>query len=67
METLDGPQSMKVEEGTRSGTVVKLRGKGMTRPRGGRGDHLVTIFIEVPQKLDHEQKQLLKKLRDIGL
>jgi len=61
--TLDGPVTMKVPAGTPSGKTFRLKGKGAPR-RGGRGDLLVTVGVEVPQKLSKQEKALLKQLMD---
>ena len=63
--TLDGKVRYKVPEGTQTGTVFRLRGKGI--PYVGyknRGDQFVTVTVETPQKLTKEQKELLKKFCD---
>jgi len=61
--TLDGPVTMKVPAGTPSGKTFRLKGKGAPR-RGGRGDLLVTVGVEVPQKVSKQEKALLKQLMD---
>ena len=60
--TLDGKVRYKVPEGTQTGTVFRLRGKGI--PYVGyknRGDQYVTVTVETPQKLSKAQKEQLKK------
>ena len=60
--TLDGKVEMKVSAGTQYGKVFRLRGKGLPSLRGyGRGDELVVIIIEVPDKLSKKQKTLLEE------
>jgi molecular chaperone DnaJ len=61
--TLDGPVTMKIPAGTPSGKTFRLKGKGAPK-RGGRGDLLVTVGVEVPQRLSKQEKQLLKQLKD---
>jgi len=61
--TLDGPVTMKVPAGTPGGKTFRLKGKGAPR-RGGRGDLLVTVGVEVPQKLSKQEKQLLTALME---
>ena len=41
-----------------------MRGKGAPKPKGGHGDLLVTVNVDVPKKLSHEQKELLERLND---
>jgi molecular chaperone DnaJ len=62
--TLNGPVTLKVPGGTQSGQTFRIRGKGAPR-RGGHGDLLVTVSVEVPKKLSREEKQLLKQLQEI--
>ncbi len=59
--TIDGKVTYNVPEGTQSGTVFRLRGKGIPVLNGrGRGDHYVTVKVEVPKNLDKKQKELLR-------
>lgn len=61
--TLDGKVKYTVPEGTQSGTVFRLRGKGIPYLRGGgRGDQFVTVKVVTPKSLNKEQKELLQKL-----
>jgi molecular chaperone DnaJ len=62
--TLNGPVTMKVPAGTQNGRTFRLKGKGAPR-RGGHGDLLVTVHVEVPRKLSKQEKELLKQLRDV--
>ena len=63
--TLDGKVKYTIPEGTQSGTVFRLRGKGITNLRGGgRGDQFVTVKVETPTGLSHEQKDILRKFAD---
>ena len=56
-------ESVKVPEGTTTGTVFRLRGKGMPDVSGrGRGDILVTVQAITPKKLTRDQKKLLEQL-----
>jgi len=60
--TLDGKVKYNIPEGTQTGTVFRLRGKGVTNLRGGgRGDQFVTVKVEIPTGLTGEQKDLLRK------
>jgi len=59
---LEGKVKMKVPAGTQYGKVFRLRGKGLPSLRGyGRGDQLVVIIIEVPDKLSKKQRTLLEE------
>lgn len=67
-ETLDGKIAIKVPEGTQSGDVLKVRGKGAFSASGyGRGDLLVEVKVEVPRKISKKVKELIEKLREEGL
>ena len=52
-----------VKPGTQTGTRVRLKGKGVPtlRNRDVRGDHYVTLAVQVPERLSAEQKELLRK------
>ena len=63
VESLDGEESLDIKAGTQSGSVVPIRGKGMTRLRGsGRGDLFVHITVTTPTKLTKRQEELLREL-----
>ena len=59
--TLDGSVTLKVPPGTRSGRVLRARGRGAPRPKGGRGDLLAKVEVEVPQRLSRRERQLLEE------
>lgn len=61
--SLEGRQKMKVPAGTQSGTLFRLRGKGVTPVRGGpKGDLICRVNLETPVNLSKEQKKLLNAL-----
>ncbi len=65
VETLEGTTSLKIPEGTQSGKVFRLSGKGMPRVSGsGRGDLLVAVRVKTPTRLNRRQRQLLEELRE---
>ena len=66
--TLDGPVGIKVPPGTPSGRVFRLRGHGLPRAgdKGGRGDLLATLAVDLPQQLSSRQKELFEELRRTG-
>ncbi|HEU5059844.1 MAG TPA: DnaJ domain-containing protein [Kofleriaceae bacterium] len=57
--TLDGRASVKIPPGTSSGVKLRLKGKGAAGPGGKRGDHFVTVQIDVPKQLDDEARRLI--------
>ena len=62
---LDQRVRMKIPPGTQPGAVFRVRGKGLPRPSGGRGDVHVHIAIEVPAAVPDEARQLLGKLAGV--
>ena len=63
--TIDGKVKYTIPEGTQTGTVFRLRGKGIPVLNGhGRGDQYVTVTIETPRGLNREQKDALKKFSE---
>jgi len=64
VETVDGKVELKIPASTQPGTVIKLKNRGVPHlHKDGRGDHLVTVKVEVPKKLTKKQRQLLEELR----
>ena len=63
---LDGPYKIKVDAGTQSGTVVRLRNKGLPTVNGygGVGDLYVKFAVWIPKKLDREEKAVIESLRE---
>ena len=63
IKTVDGEVEYDVKAGTQTDTRVRLRGKGMPslRNKGVRGDHYVTLVVEVPTNLSHAAKEALKE------
>ncbi|MBO7643603.1 MAG: molecular chaperone DnaJ [Bacteroidales bacterium] len=63
--TLDGPYKMKIDSGTQSGTVLRLRGRGMPAVNSyGKGDLYVKILVWIPRKLSRSEKETLEKMKD---
>lgn len=63
--TVDGKVEYEIPEGTQTGTVFRLRGKGVPSINGrGRGDQYVKVNVEIPKDLNHEQKELLRKFEE---
>ena len=64
--TIDGKVKYDLPEGTQTGTVFRLRGKGIPVLNGrGRGDQYVTVNIETPRNLTKEQKEALRSFSDM--
>lgn len=61
--TLDGKAELRIPPGTQSGTVFRLRGKGMPRGRWhGRGDELIEVTVRTPTNLTPKQRRVLEEL-----
>jgi len=60
--TLEGKANVKIPAGTQSGQIFKLRGKGVVNVEGrGRGDLLARVIVEVPTRLNSEQRRKLEE------
>lgn len=63
--TLDGKISYQIREGTQPGDTFRLKGKGIPFVNGhGRGDQILKVTVEVPQKLSAAQKKILKEFEE---
>lgn len=63
--TLDGEETLSIPAGTQPGRVIKMRGKGIPHlNRGGRGDQLVVVSVDIPRNLDARQSELLEELAE---
>ena len=63
---LDGSYKIKVEPGTQSGTVVRLRGRGLPAVKGygsGTGDLYVKFLVWIPKKLSRSEKEMFESIR----
>ena len=66
IETLDGTVTVKVPEGVSHGEMLRIKQKGVPHGRS-RGDFLVKISIDIPQKLSRAAKKLVEELRKEGI
>jgi molecular chaperone DnaJ len=65
IQTLEGPASIKVPEATQSGKTFRLKGKGVPHLNShGKGDLIVEIRVQTPNKLSKAQKELLRELSE---
>jgi molecular chaperone DnaJ len=60
--TLKGEEEFRVPEGTQSGQIFRLKGKGLPNPQGGRGELYLVIRVDIPAKISREQRRLLEQL-----
>ena len=62
--TVSGSERVRLDAGTQSGTVIKLRGKGLPSVNSyGRGDFFVKILVWIPRKLDRSERAAIESLR----
>ena len=65
IETLSGKVKIKIESGTQSGKILRLKGKGLPSiERYGTGDFLIHINVWTPKELTKEQRQFFEKMSD---
>lgn len=61
--TLEGPETVRIPEGTQDGDTIRLRGKGTKHLRGtGRGDQHVVVTVRTPTRLSDRERELLTEL-----
>lgn len=68
ISTIDGDILYDVKPGTQTDTKIRLRGKGIPSLRNSsvRGDHYVTLVVQVPTKLNEEAKEALRKFDEVS-
>lgn len=54
-------EELRVPSGTQPDSILRLRGKGLPRVRGGRGDELVKVKVKIPERLSDRQRRLLEE------
>jgi len=65
--TLQGEESLKIPEGTQTGTMFRIRGQGVPNVNGGgRGDLFVKVVVRTPTRLTKEHRRLLQQLAEIS-
>ena len=76
VHTLDGEVTLKVPSGTKHGTILRVKGKGVPytsgphfaeASRGKRGDLYIRISVQIPERLSKEAKQAVEELKKLGL
>lgn len=66
VDTLDGPVEIKIPAGIKHGEMLRIKGKGV--PQGSsRGDFMVKVAIDMPQKLSRKARQLIEDLKSEGI
>lgn len=67
VETVHGPTTLQIPEGTQPGQVLRIRGKGLPVLSSSRtGDHYVSLLIEIPKKLSKAEKKILEEWRKLS-
>jgi len=59
--TIDGNVSLKVPKGSNTGTQLRLKGKGVSDGKGGRGDQYVRFVVVLPRQMDSELEQAVER------
>ena len=67
VETIDGKVKIKIPLGTSDGAILKVKNEGVVKPDKSRGVLYLKIKINIPQKLNREQKKLFEELKNTGI
>ena len=72
IHTLDGEITLKIPTGTKHGSILRVKGRGVphgasTRQSRGRGDLYIRISVQMPEKLSKEARQAVEELKKSGL
>lgn len=62
VSTLNSTEKLKIPKGTQSGTIFRLKGKGVAHLRGyGRGDQIIETVVKIPTNMNKQQEEILKE------
>ena len=65
-ETLDGTEEIEIPRGTASGTIFRLRGRGVPHlERRTRGDLLIDVVVDVPTELSEHEEEVIRRLAEL--
>ena len=64
--TLEGSVEVTIPPGTQGGSRLRLRGQGLKKRNGGRGDQYVKVRIVLPASLSREEERILKELARVS-
>jgi molecular chaperone DnaJ len=64
--TPEGPIALKVPAGSQPGKLLKVKGRGAPKPKGGKGDLLARLKLTVPEKVSKQERELLEELRKVS-
>jgi DnaJ-class molecular chaperone len=62
--TLEGGKEVGVRPGTQPGDRLRIRGLGIKKPTGHRGDHYVRVNVSIPRTLTKRQRQLIEEFAE---
>lgn len=65
VNTIDGKVKLRIPSGTEPGALVRIKGKGVPKLSGGRGDHYVRVKLEVPKNLSSKERELYEQLKSV--
>src|SRR5574341_2146220 len=66
VETLEGKKKIDIKPGTQNNSEIRLEGEGLPELRGGQGDFVIKLSVEVPKKVSKKQKELLEEFEKEG-
>jgi DnaJ-class molecular chaperone len=64
--TIEGKAEMTIPAGAQSGQRLRLRGQGLNKRKGGRGDEYVRLKIAVPKETSDEERRLYEELKRVS-
>jgi DnaJ-class molecular chaperone len=64
--TIDGKVGLKVPAGAKAGQRLRLRGQGLNKRNGGRGDEYVRLKVVVPKEVSAEERGLYEELKRVS-
>lgn len=67
ISTLDGDVTLKIPMGTNTGTILRVKGKGVPMGRSRRGDLYVRVKVQIPEKLNKKEREAIEELKKLGL
>lgn len=67
IETLDGDVTVKIPKGIKTGTLLRIKGQGVRVNALQRGDILLKVSVQIPEKLSKQQKKLIEELKKLDL
>lgn len=67
IHTLDGEMTLKIAAGTKHGSILRVKGKGVPTSAGKRGDLYLHISVQIPEKLSKEARAAVEELKKLGL